>query len=79
MILVDTSAWIEFLRATGSPAHLRVRAALESGLELASTDAVLMELLAGARDEGDRERLRRPSSTGCAAVAGRRRASSATA
>lgn len=59
MILVDTSAWIEFLRATGSDAHLHLRAALEGGERLAATDVVLMELLAGARDEGDRDRLRR--------------------
>ena len=25
MILADTSAWVEYLRATGSPAHLRLR------------------------------------------------------
>lgn len=59
MILVDSSAWIEFLRATGSPAHLRLRAALEGDAELASTDVIVMELLAGARDEDDRDRLRR--------------------
>jgi predicted nucleic acid-binding protein len=59
MILVDTSAWIEFLRATGSPAHLRLRAALEAGTALAGTDVALMEILAGARDDADRDRLRR--------------------
>ena len=59
MILVDTSAWIEFLRATGSGTHLRLRAALEGGERLAATDVVLMELLAGARDDADRDRLRR--------------------
>jgi predicted nucleic acid-binding protein len=59
MILVDTSAWVEFLRATGSPTHLHLRAALGEGRELASTDVVLMEILAGARDEADRDRLRR--------------------
>lgn len=59
MILVDSSAWIEFLRATGSPAHLRVRSALEQGVALASTDVVAMEILAGARDDADRDRLRR--------------------
>lgn len=59
MILVDSSAWIEFLRATGSPAHLRFRAALQQEAELASTDVVVMEILAGARDETDRDRLRR--------------------
>jgi hypothetical protein len=59
VILVDSSAWIEFLRATGSPAHLRVRAALEQGVALAGTDVVVMEILSGARDNDDRDRLRR--------------------
>ena len=59
MILVDSSAWIEFLRATGSPAHLRLRSALEQGGALASTDVIVMEILAGARDDADRDRLRR--------------------
>jgi predicted nucleic acid-binding protein len=59
VILVDSSAWIEFLRATGSPAHLGVRAALQAGADLACTDVVVMEILAGARDDADRNRLRR--------------------
>lgn len=59
MILVDSSAWIEFLRATGSSTHLRVRSALSQGVELASTDVIVMEILAGARDNEDRDRLRR--------------------
>jgi predicted nucleic acid-binding protein len=59
MILVDTSAWIEFLRATESPVHQRLRVALEEGTELLCTDVVVMELLAGARDDEDRNRLRR--------------------
>jgi predicted nucleic acid-binding protein len=59
VILVDSSAWVEFLRATGSPAHLRLRFALQEGAELACTDVVVMEILAGARDDADRDRLRR--------------------
>jgi predicted nucleic acid-binding protein len=59
VILVDSSAWVEFLRATGSPANLRLRSALEEEAELASTDVVAMEILAGARDDADRDRLRR--------------------
>jgi len=59
MILVDSSAWIEFLRGTGSPVHLRVRAELEGGAALAWTDPIAMEILAGARDDADRDRLRR--------------------
>lgn len=53
MILVDTSAWVEFLRRTGSAAHLRARE-LVAGAEAATTDVVLMEVLAGARDELER-------------------------
>jgi predicted nucleic acid-binding protein len=59
VILVDSSAWVEFLRATGSPAHLQLRAALQGDVELACTDVILMEILAGARDDADRDRLRR--------------------
>ncbi|HEX6754227.1 MAG TPA: PIN domain nuclease [Solirubrobacterales bacterium] len=59
MILVDSSAWIEFLRATGGGPHLRLRSALQKGEALACTDPILMEILAGARDDADRDRLRR--------------------
>jgi predicted nucleic acid-binding protein len=59
VILIDTSAWVEFLRATGSAVHRRVRGALEADREVASTDVVVMEVLAGARDGRDRDELRR--------------------
>lgn len=59
MILVDSSVWVEFLRGTGSPVHIRVRAEMESGAPLACTDPILMEILAGARDDADRDKLRR--------------------
>ena len=49
MILIDSSAWIEFLRNTGSPVCERVDQLL--GRRLASCDAVRMEVLAGAHDE----------------------------
>jgi predicted nucleic acid-binding protein len=58
-VLVDTSAWVEFLRKTGSEAHLRVRVLLAEEAPLATTDVVLMEVLAGARDDGDRDALKR--------------------
>lgn len=57
MILADTSAWVEFLRGTGSEANLRLRGLL-GGDDLATTDVVLMEILAGARDLAHRDRLR---------------------
>ena len=57
MILADTSAWVEFLRATGSETNLRLRGLIERD-ELATTDVVVMEVLAGARDDEHRDRLR---------------------
>jgi predicted nucleic acid-binding protein len=68
VILVDTSAWVEFLRATGSPIHHAVRTSLEQNVELATTDVIVMELLAGARDDPDRDQLRRML-YGCALLA----------
>lgn len=59
MILVDTSAWIEFRRATGSAADERLQAAFESGAVLATTGIVILEFLAGARDEQDAHELSR--------------------
>lgn len=59
MILIDSSAWVEFLRATGSPLHLSVHEALVNELEIACTEVVVMEILAGARHEAERDRLRR--------------------
>ena len=57
MILVDTSAWIEFLRGTDSPVCNRVDRLL--GGDLATCDPVRMEVLAGARDDRHLEELRR--------------------
>ena len=57
MILVDTSAWVEFLRDTGSPVCERVDALLDS--DVATCDPVRMEVLAGARDERHLYELRR--------------------
>jgi hypothetical protein len=59
VILPDSSAWIEYQRATGSPVHLRLRAAVEAGEDLATTGLILLEVLAGARDEHQARELRR--------------------
>ena len=56
MILVDTSAWIEFLRDTGSEVCVAVDRLLDS--DLAICDAVSMEVLAGARSERHLTQLR---------------------
>lgn len=55
-VLADTSAWVEFLRRTGSAVNTRVRHALLAN-ELATTDPVVLEVLAGVRDD-DADRVR---------------------
>lgn len=57
MTLIDTSAWVEFLRDTGSDVCERVDTLI--GGEVATCDPVRMELLAGARDERHLADLRR--------------------
>lgn len=57
MILIDSSAWIEFLRDTGSPVCVRVDELL--GEDIATCDPIRMEILAGARDERHLADLRR--------------------
>ncbi|MBA2416327.1 MAG: PIN domain nuclease [Geodermatophilaceae bacterium] len=57
-VLLDSSAWVEFLRATDSPVHRAVRHELAEG-SAATTDAVLLELLIGPSGEDDALRLAR--------------------
>lgn len=59
MTLVDTSAWVEYLRATGSRTHLLLRDLIEDKAPLQTTEVVVMELLAGGRDANHVSRLRR--------------------
>lgn len=47
--MIDTSAWVEFLRDTGSPACDAVDELLDG--HIAVCDVITMEVLAGARDE----------------------------
>jgi hypothetical protein len=49
VILIDTSAWVEFLRDTKSPVCARVDKLLNG--DIAICEPVCMEVLAGARDE----------------------------
>jgi predicted nucleic acid-binding protein len=55
--LVDTSAWVEYLRATGSEAHRQVKAVLSE--DCFTTDVVVAEILMGARDDRHAQQLRR--------------------
>lgn len=59
MILADTSAWVEYDRATGSAVHLRMRALIDAGGPLAVTEPVIMEVLAGARSAAQEAALLR--------------------
>lgn len=55
--LVDTSAWVEYLRRTGSDTNVRVRSMLQTEEPLATTDIVIMELLCGARGSDARSKI----------------------
>jgi len=59
MILVDSSAWIDHLRDDETKAALRLRSLLMTPGELAVTEPIAMELLAGASPSSlnDIERL----------------------
>ncbi len=59
MILVDSSAWIEYLRSTGSSVERYLRTAIVEGAQLGTTGVILLEVLAGARDEAHAHELRR--------------------
>jgi predicted nucleic acid-binding protein len=58
MILVDTSAWIEYFRATGSPAAVEVRRLLSDRVDrVAMCELVAMEILSGATDDSTHAKL----------------------
>lgn len=59
MILADTSAWIEYDRATGSSVDTRMTELIATDGPLAVTEPVVMELLAGARTDARERDLRR--------------------
>lgn len=57
MILTDSSAWVEYLRRTGSESGVALREALVAG-EVLVPELVVMELSMGPRDEDEARRLR---------------------
>ena len=57
-MIADTSAWVEFLRGTGSGVHRRLRTQIEEGERLLVPELVVMEILVGAGDDGMARRLR---------------------
>ena len=59
MILADTSAWVEYDRATDSTADRRIAELIAADGPLMFTEPVLMEVLAGARGDAQEDDLRR--------------------
>jgi len=59
VILADTSAWVEYDRATGSAVDQRLTELIRDEGPLAVTEPVLMEVMAGARDDRRERELRR--------------------
>lgn len=59
MILIDTSAWVEMFRATGSATDQRLTALFGSDREVLTTEPVALELLAGVHSPADRTRVKR--------------------
>ena len=58
MILVDTSAWIEYDRATESDVDRHLTDLIARGSDIAVSEPILMEALAGARSPEMTRRLR---------------------
>jgi predicted nucleic acid-binding protein len=58
VIVVATSAWVETLRATASPVDNALSGLLAAGADLAVTEVVVLELLAGAGSERRRRLIR---------------------
>ncbi len=58
MIVVDTSAWVELFRGAGSPAHRSLARLLHERRDVAVTEVVTMELLAGAGSPREQRALR---------------------
>lgn len=48
--LIDTSAWIDYLRDVPTSANAEVGRLIDSDADIATTEPIVMELLAGAAD-----------------------------
>lgn len=59
MILADTSAWVEYDRATGSTVDRRLSDLIATVGPVAVTEPIIMEVLAGARSDEREADLRR--------------------
>lgn len=57
MILVDTSAWIDWLRSAETPAATALDRVLDNALPFGITGVIYQEILQGARSQSSLERL----------------------
>jgi len=58
LIVADSSAWVEFLRGTDHRVAIKLRELIERDEEIALTEVIVMELLAGARSGAGVRELR---------------------
>jgi predicted nucleic acid-binding protein len=58
VIVADTSAWVEFLRGNSHPVGLKLNRLIEDGVQIAVTETIVMEVLAGARSARQMAALR---------------------
>jgi predicted nucleic acid-binding protein len=58
-VLVDTSVWVHFDRGDDHPTALILRDLIAETDRVAVTEPVVMELLAGARNDASRQRIER--------------------
>ena len=58
LIVADTSAWVELLGGTGHRVAVRLRVLIERDEEVALTEVILTELLAGAQSGAGARELR---------------------
>ncbi len=66
-MIVDTSAWVEFLRGTGSQADRMVSEALQDGRPISVAGVIVEEVLQGCRSETQAREVHRLL-TGCRSV-----------
>lgn len=59
MILVDTSAWIDFLKPDNSEPKIILHQLVEEGEDICLADINVMEILQGVRSEKDFKRLKK--------------------
>jgi predicted nucleic acid-binding protein len=59
VILADTSAWVEYDRATGSRVDRRITELIRDDVSLAVTEPVIMEVMAGSWNDEREVNLRR--------------------